>query len=784
MHPSEFKIIKQIGSGSFGDVYRVKKLSGRTSRGKIYAMKVLTKRRLKNKDRLRTILERQILTDLAHHNFVVNCHYAFQDKNDLYLILDYVSNGDLFGLLMYEFTEKQVSFVIAQLVLALTHLHRNNIIYRDLKPENILLDDVGYIKLTDFGLSKQLAPGQKLTDSFCGTVEYMAPEIIHKTGHGVTVDFWSTGILIYEMLFGKLPFRSLDGDRRKTMELILKDRLKMPSDISKPTQLMLRECLKRKPEKRIGYGIDGESELKNHQFFNYWDWNSLYKKEIKSPILNIINAAEKTQKISKDDSKKYKEFGINDQKRRNVNNAPVSEECQNTFQTFNFVPETPKEDKNDLGFVFNKLSNINLSDNKFLNKVTKLKEPVSSAAASGSNSKANKQATVTVDKESGIFDETQNSSLQDNLNHLPDNNSTEKHQLTTHQTQNETNKPNNNNKTAEQKGTSDRSSSPDSGNFHDNKIELASQTFDIKHRLSIQTYEKFCQHPNFLPVTAIHDFQEKNMDDATTNRYKIDVEFDESKANFSNFYTLAQKIGDLPIETALSEKKCQSIFKHLCLLMFYLHERKVVISNLNLNKIGYRSNASRVKFIKLLDLTCLEEISNNNIELLRQKYKNFLNLYDIFETLLFKNYNQYNRLITKEMRIFRQYMSDLREFVIKTMKSNEYSLYLNDTSKNNLVKLILCHQWINFGNFSDDEGVLIDKKNIVNGEVIVSNGGHNNNSNIPAQEFPKPPTCRLPPVPPHASINGNEDLASSSQFNLGQIDGSLLAKRRNANQVQ
>jgi serine/threonine protein kinase len=198
MTPSDFKQIKQIGKGSFGEVYQVQKLTGTKTKNNIYAMKILNKTSLKIKDRLRTVLERRILTSFNHPN-LVNCHYAFQTTSDLYLILDYVAGGDLFSLLGFTFTEDQVKFVCAELVLAITYLHRNCILYRDLKPENILIDEIGHVKLTDFGLSKLLKHREEITSSFCGTVEYMAPEIVSKEGHGLAADYWSMGAGMHQV---------------------------------------------------------------------------------------------------------------------------------------------------------------------------------------------------------------------------------------------------------------------------------------------------------------------------------------------------------------------------------------------------------------------------------------------------------------------------------------------------------------------------------------------------------------------------------------------------------
>lgn len=332
MTPSDFKQIKQIGKGSFGEVYQVQKLTGTKSKGQIYAMKILNKTSLKTKDRLRTVLERRILTSFNHPN-LVNCHYAFQTTADLYLILDYVAGGDLFSLLGFTFTEDQVKFVCAELVLAITHLHRNCILYRDLKPENILIDESGHVKLTDFGLSKLLKHREEITGSFCGTVEYMAPEIVSKEGHGLAADYWSMGVLIYEMLFGKLPFRGSNGNRKETMQQIMHAKLKMPSDITKPTQAILRDFLKRTYKKRLGYGPDGENMIKNHIYFEQYDWNLLFQRRYKSNMGPILKA-------SRQKGKPYVEPAP---RRYQSNEPPPSANCQHTFKAFNYIPETPKE---------------------------------------------------------------------------------------------------------------------------------------------------------------------------------------------------------------------------------------------------------------------------------------------------------------------------------------------------------------------------------------------------------------------------------------------------------
>jgi p90 ribosomal S6 kinase len=170
--PSQFELLKVLGEGSFGKVFLVRKVVGLDA-GTLYAMKVLKKATLKVKDRMRSTNERNILADIAvGHSFIVKLHYAFQTPGKLYLILDFLRGGDLFTRLSKEvmFTEEDVKFYLAELALAMNHLHSLGIIYRDLKPENILLDADGHIALTDFGLSK-IPLGDSKTYSFCGTVE-------------------------------------------------------------------------------------------------------------------------------------------------------------------------------------------------------------------------------------------------------------------------------------------------------------------------------------------------------------------------------------------------------------------------------------------------------------------------------------------------------------------------------------------------------------------------------------------------------------------------------------
>ncbi|CAJ0946415.1 unnamed protein product, partial [Mesorhabditis belari] len=322
----QFELLKVLGQGSFGKVFLVRKIRGLDT-GQVYAMKVLKKATLKVRDRIRTKVERNILAHISHP-FIVKLHYAFQTEGKLYLILDFLRGGDLFTRLSKEimFTEEDVKFYLAELVLALEHLHSLGIVYRDLKPENILLDADGHLKVTDFGLSKESVDGDQKTYSFCGTIEYMAPEVITRRGHSTAADFWSLGVLMYEMLTGRLPFTGVD--RKDTMQQILKAKLTMPHFLSPDAQSLLRSLFKRNAVNRLGAGPDAAAELKQHTFFSSIDWAKLYKKEINPPFKPAVTTNDITLYFDPEFTKKTP---------RDSPALPPSAAAHELFRGFSFV---------------------------------------------------------------------------------------------------------------------------------------------------------------------------------------------------------------------------------------------------------------------------------------------------------------------------------------------------------------------------------------------------------------------------------------------------------------
>jgi len=195
----------------FGKVVLVVKKAGRDA-SNLYAMKILHKENVVNKKQVEhTLTERSVLGKM-NHPFIVKLHYAFQTDKKLHFVLDYCAGGELFFHLgkAGRFTEEQGRFYAAEMTLALGHLHSHGVVYRDLKPENILFEATGHLKLADFGLSKEGVESTQGSHSFCGTPEYLAPEVLNRTGHGTAVDWWSLGALLYEMLTGLPPWFSQD----------------------------------------------------------------------------------------------------------------------------------------------------------------------------------------------------------------------------------------------------------------------------------------------------------------------------------------------------------------------------------------------------------------------------------------------------------------------------------------------------------------------------------------------------------------------------------------------
>ena len=281
---ADFALLRLLGEGSFGKVFQVRKLDT----GRIYAMKVLRKARVvRSKKGARYLKTERTILEAVRHPFIVQLRYAFQTDGKLYLIMDYLNGGELFYHMSNSgcFSEDLTRFYVAEIVLALTHLHKLGIIYRDLKPENVCLDADGHVVLTDFGLAKEAVKDDLEAQSYCGTAEYMAPEIIKRSGHGRAVDWWSLGCLTYEMLTGETPFGAGGGrDEKAIRRKVLRHRAKIPSHWSSDAKSLVRGLLDKDYKKRLGSGKnDGESVM-SHPFFRSIDWKALGKRQVPPPF--------------------------------------------------------------------------------------------------------------------------------------------------------------------------------------------------------------------------------------------------------------------------------------------------------------------------------------------------------------------------------------------------------------------------------------------------------------------------------------------------------------------
>jgi len=235
------------------------------------------------------VLERDVLL-AVRHPFIVDLHYAFQEGGKVYLVLEYLAGGELFMQLQKErmLMEDTALFYLAQVLLAIEHLHKAGIIYRDLKPENIMLDREGHVKLTDFGCVKQSA-SDEINYTFCGTVEYMAPEILNRSGrHGKEVDWWSFGILTHDMLTGAPPFTG--GNRKVITERVLKSKLQLKKYLTPNAKDLLRQLLHRTVESRLGHGEEDSKAVKRHRFFSSVNWDDVMSRRTKPPFLPLLKS--------------------------------------------------------------------------------------------------------------------------------------------------------------------------------------------------------------------------------------------------------------------------------------------------------------------------------------------------------------------------------------------------------------------------------------------------------------------------------------------------------------
>ncbi|KAJ4918392.1 hypothetical protein JOQ06_022057 [Pogonophryne albipinna] len=271
---------KLLGKGTFGKVILVREKAS----GIYYAMKILKKEVIIAKDEVaHTLTESRVLKN-TRHPFLTSLKYSFQTKDRLCFVMEYVNGGELFFHLSRErvFSEDRTRFYGAEIVSALDYLHSAKIVYRDLKLENLMLDKDGHIKITDFGLCKEGITDTATMKTFCGTPEYLAPEVLEDNDYGRAVDWWGLGVVTYEMMCGRLPF--YNQDHEKLFELILMEEIKFPRTLSADAKSLL-----------LGGGPDDAKEIMRHSYFNAVDWQDVYDKKLVPPFQPQVSSETDTR---------------------------------------------------------------------------------------------------------------------------------------------------------------------------------------------------------------------------------------------------------------------------------------------------------------------------------------------------------------------------------------------------------------------------------------------------------------------------------------------------------
>ncbi|KAJ1983685.1 Serine/threonine kinase [Dimargaris verticillata] len=284
----DFNLKAVLGKGNFGKVMLAEEKASKD----IYAIKVLKKEFIIQNDEIEsTQSEKRVFqtANLERHPFLIGLHSCFQSETRIYFVMEYISGGDLMWHIQRQnFSERRAKFYAAEVLLALEYFHRHDIIYRDLKLDNILLAADGHVKIVDYGLCKEHMGFGSTTNTFCGTPEFMAPEILLEQRYGRAVDWWAFGVLIYEMLLGQPPFRGETED--EIFDAILDEEVLYPINMSRDSVSILQRLLTREPAKRLGSGPSDAEEIKRHPFFKGINWNDIFHKRVTPPYLPQIRS--------------------------------------------------------------------------------------------------------------------------------------------------------------------------------------------------------------------------------------------------------------------------------------------------------------------------------------------------------------------------------------------------------------------------------------------------------------------------------------------------------------
>jgi serine/threonine protein kinase len=328
----DFTRISMIGRGTYGKVMLVRKNDDK----RLFAMKAMSKKMLQDYGQIeQTKTERNVLLQTVHP-FLVGAHYTFQSETKLFLVLDYVPGGELFLRLKQEqrFSEQRSRLYAAEILLGLGHLHSLGFVYRDLKPENVLVDANGHLKLTDFGLVKtDLTGGMSTTSTFCGTPQYMAPEMVDHSPYTKAVDWWSFGVLLYEMLVGIPPF--FNENRTRLYRSIKFDPIRFPDWTSDEAQDLLLKLLERNPNRRLGGGPRDHLDIMKQPFFADLDWDAVLARRIVPEWIPQIASATDTSNFEEEFTRDPVPKSLDDDEGEVV--APAT---QRAFEGFTYIAKS------------------------------------------------------------------------------------------------------------------------------------------------------------------------------------------------------------------------------------------------------------------------------------------------------------------------------------------------------------------------------------------------------------------------------------------------------------
>ncbi|KAL7827832.1 hypothetical protein AOLI_G00309840 [Acnodon oligacanthus] len=319
----EFTLHKMLGKGSFGKVF----LAELNATGQFFAVKALKKDVVLMDDDVEcTMVERRVLSLAWEHPFLTHLYCTFQTKENLFFVMEYLNGGDLMFHIQacHRFDLPRSMFYAAEIICGLQFLHSKGIVYRDLKLDNILLDIDGHIKIADFGMCKENMQGEARTSTFCGTPDYIAPEILLGQKYGTSVDWWSFGVLLYEMLIGQSPFHG--HDEEELFQSIRTDDPCYPRWLTRDARDILIKLFVREPERRLGV----KGNIRQHPFFRDTDWNALEKRQVEPPFRPTV-------KSPSDCSNFDKEF-INEKPRlSSADRTLINSVDQTMFKNFSFI---------------------------------------------------------------------------------------------------------------------------------------------------------------------------------------------------------------------------------------------------------------------------------------------------------------------------------------------------------------------------------------------------------------------------------------------------------------